>query len=203
MTKILFTLSSALILSACVVPHPYTSKEYQKYQQSDLQIPSQPYVVKLETEFARNGNTMPAVTPMMAEIVKQALTDSKIAIPSNHARYSLKLYGNNIANIGNAAAQGFKTGLTLGLAGSTVQDYYQFYCTYSDDRQQLSRTDYNHSIVTTIGASTQPIGLIPHASLDQAFRTVTKEIVINCLGDLQKQGYLLPQPKPASTNHNP
>ena len=39
MNKLLI-LCSALALSACVVPHPYTSTEYQKYKQSDLKVPN-------------------------------------------------------------------------------------------------------------------------------------------------------------------
>ena len=47
MNKLLI-LCSALALSACVVPHPYTSTEYQKYKQSDLKVPNQPYPIRLE-----------------------------------------------------------------------------------------------------------------------------------------------------------
>lgn len=189
---ILFGLA-AIALQGCVIPHPYTSNEYQKYKQSDLKVPERPYVIKLETEFARNGQTIPAVNPLLAKAVNQALNDTKVAVSAPQAENSLKVYGNNIANIAGAAGSGFKTGLTLGLAGSKVQDYYKFYCSYSDGKTELSRTEFDHAIVSTIGVTSTPVGLTPHANLNQAFDSVTKDIVINCLGDLQHKGYLLPQ----------
>ena len=52
--------------------------------------------------------------------------------------------------------------------------------------------------MTTIGLTSTPKELTPHSNLDQAFISVTKDIVVNCLGDLQNKGFLLPEA--ANTN---
>ena len=77
MNKLLI-LCSALALSACVVPHPYTSTEYQKYKQSDLKIPNQPYPIRLEGEFERNGKSFPKANPALTKAAKIALNGTKI-----------------------------------------------------------------------------------------------------------------------------
>ena len=191
MNKLLI-LCSTLALSACVVPHPYTSTEYQKYKQSDLKVPNQPYPIRLEGEFERNGKPFPKVNPALTKAAKIALNGTKIVTVDPQAQNSLKIHANNIADIGGAV------GLTFGLAGSTVQDYYQFYCSYSDGKKELNRSEFNHAIVTTIGLTSTPKELTPHSNLDQAFISVTKDIVVNCLGDLQNKGFLLPEA--ANTN---
>ena len=197
MNKLLI-LCSALALSACVVPHPYTSTEYQKYKQSDLKVPNQPYTIRLEGEFERNGKSFPKANPALTKAAKIALNGTKIVTVDPQAQNSLKIHANNIANIGGAVGNGIKTGLTFGLAGSTVQDYYQFYCSYSDGKKELNRSEFNHAIVTTFGLTSTPKELTPHSNLDQAFISVTKDIVVNCLGDLQNKGFLLPEA--ANTN---
>ncbi|MGN6901568.1 hypothetical protein ACTHT7_16375, partial [Neisseria sp. P0017.S010] len=74
----------------------------------------------------------------------------------------------------------------------------QFYCSYSDGKKELNRSEFNHAIVTTFGLTSTPKELTPHSNLDQAFISVTKDIVVNCLGDLQNKGFLLPEA--ANTN---
>lgn len=188
----LFLLAAAFSLSACMIPQPYISDEYQKYRPSDLKVPERPYVLKLETEFSRNGTPLPAVVPTFTNAVNQALNETRVAVSAPQAENSLKISADNIADLGQAARSGVKTGLTLGISGSTVQDDYRFICSYSDGKQELSHAEFKHAIVSTIGASNAPIGMTRQLNVQQAFNSITRDIVVNCLGDLQKKGYLLP-----------
>lgn len=183
----------AFFLSACsFTPKPYISDEYQKYKVSDLKVPERPHVLKLETEFTRNGKPLPAVRPELTQAVNQALNETKVAVSVPQSEATLKIYANNIVNMKNAIESGIGTGVTFGLAGNTVRDDYTFICSYSHGNQELSKAEFDHAIVSNIGARATPIGLIPQKNLQQAFFAVTKDVVVNCLGDLQKKGYLLP-----------
>lgn len=187
----LFILPFVLLTSACISVQTYTSSEHQKYHNSDLKTPSHPYPIQLKTEFFRNGKPIPAASAELSQAAKAALQNTKIAVVQHQAENTLKISGNNIADIGQAVGQGFKTGLTMGLSGSTVQDYYQFTCSYLNKNQVLLSETYPHAIVSNIGNKAPPPGLTYRGNIPAAFNTVVSDIVVNCLGDIQKNGYLV------------
>ncbi len=187
----LFILPFVLLTSACISVQTYTSSEHQKYHNSDLKVPDSPYPIRLETEFFRNGKPIPAASAELSQAAKAALQNTKIAVVQPRAENTLKISGNNIADISQAVGQGFKTGLTLGLSGSTVQDNYQFTCSYLNKNQVLLSETYPHAIVSNIGNKAPPPGLTYRGPIPVAFNTVVSDIVTNCLGDIQKNGYLV------------
>ena len=172
--KFLSILPLSMILSACV--HSYTSPEYQKYRASDLKIP-----------------TLPAVIPQVKRNVVQTLRRTHVIEPSDNAEHTFKISANNVADLGDAVRKGFGTGLTFGLAGNTVQDNYEVSCSYLDRNKVLHTENYQHAIASTVGNASPPAGMLAHPNLNAAFSSVMDDVVINCLGDLQKTGYLLPQ----------
>ena len=189
--KFLSILPLSMILSACV--HSYTSPEYQKYRASDLKIPTQPFAARIEAEFFRNGQPLPAVIPQVKRNVVQTLRRTHVIEPSDNAEHTFKISANNVADLGDAVRKGFGTGLTFGLAGNTVQDNYEVSCSYLDRNKVLHTENYQHAIASTVGNASPPAGMLAHPNLNAAFSSVMDDVVINCLGYLQKTGYLLPQ----------
>ncbi len=191
-TYLLLAFSSAVLLGGCVSPSFYTVNEYQKHRQQDLIIPQKPFAVRVEADFSRNGQALPAANGELAAAVEKALTNTRIAIPYAHAENAIKITADNISDLKQALNKGFATGLTLGMAGNRVQDYYQFTCHYLNKNQALYSTQYNHALITAIGNVAPPSDSTVQSNPKTAFASITKDIVINCLVDLQKNGFLLP-----------
>lgn len=189
--KLSLILVLSMGLSACT--HSYTSPDFQKYRVSDLKVPSQSFAARMEVEFFRNGQPLPAVIPQVKREVTQTLRRTRVIELSDNAEHTFKISANNVADLGDAVRKGFGTGLTFGLAGNTVQDHYEVSCSYLDRNKVLHTENYQHAIVTTVGNASPPTGMLVHPNLNAAFSSVMDDVVINCLGDLQKNGYLLPQ----------
>ncbi|WP_416191163.1 hypothetical protein [Neisseria sp. CCUG12390] len=191
--KVLLPVTLAFSMSACVSIHAYTSPSHQKHPKSELKIPAQPFALRVEADFSRNGTPLPNVNPLLLANIEQSLKNSRVAVPMAQAEHTFKVSANNIANPRGAVGQGLATGLTLGMAGSTTQDGYEFVCRYADRNKILSSETYPHAIIATIGNTAPPSGLTVQSNLQTAFTQVTDDIVTNCLVDLQKKGYLLPE----------
>ncbi|MBF0804542.1 MULTISPECIES: hypothetical protein [unclassified Neisseria] len=72
-----------------------------------------------------------------------------------------------------------------------MQNHYPFTCSCPDKNQVLLSETYPHTIVSNIGNKAPPPGLTHRSSFAAAFHTVVYDIVTNCLGDIQKNGYLV------------
>lgn len=168
----------------------YTPVEYQKYRQSELSIPSQPVLVKVDANFQRNSQPLPAASPLLQAAIEHALKETRILVPYKDAENTLQVTGNNIADPGQAFAKGFGTGLTLGLIGSRTEDFYDFSCSYINNGKLVSQEHYKHAILGTVGNKSAPVGAIRQPGLNEAFQAVVTDVVVNCLGDLQKNNHI-------------
>src|SRR5262249_30405612 len=92
----------------------------------------------------------------------------------------------NVGDKGEAAAKGFGTGLTLDLAGSLVTDGYVFTGTYQAAGKAPITKVYKHALHSTIGNAKGPERLTP-MTVQQAFDKVLKDLVLDCVLDLQKE----------------
>ena len=96
---------------------------------------------------------------------------------------------NNIADLDEAAAKGFGTGLTLGAAGSAVTDFYDIKIElYMGDEPPLTKT-YKHAIVTTIGNKPAPLDVEP-TTVSDAFGKVVEDAMLNFVKEMQAQNLL-------------
>ena len=92
--------------------------------------------------------------------------------------------------MGSAAAKGFGSGLTFGLIGTTVTDYYEVTIVYTDESGAVTSKDYKHALHTTIGNEKAPIeGVLP-TTLADGFATVVEQVLLNFITDMQKDGKL-------------
>lgn len=94
---------------------------------------------------------------------------------------------NNVADLKKAEAKGVATGLTLGLAASTVTDGYVCTVTYlgSDpNAAKIAKTE-QHAIYTTIGLfGSTPPNATKMKSQEDAVYTMTDQVLAHALNDL-------------------
>jgi hypothetical protein len=81
-------------------------------------------------------------------------------------------------------AKGFGTGLTFGLVGSTVTDYYEMTVTFTANGQTITKSGYRGALHTTIGNTEGPPGL-QALETRAAFNQVVEQMLLNALVDIQ------------------
>ena len=148
-----------------------------------------PQPVQLLFEFQSKGATSSAATNQLkaqvTEIVKKSGYFSQVETTpvSNGAILSIVI--NNVPLTEDAASQGFVTGLTFGLAGSTVTDGYICKLDYipSASDTKISKT-VRHAIHTTLGSAGAPPNAGKPVSIQEAVETMVRQIVSNGLNDI-------------------
>jgi len=184
-------LLSAIALSGCISIKSYVDPTYAKAGYEDLTRPSQAPALKVNAEFLRNGERLPKGDNELRGHVERVLRGSGLITPSDSASDgTVTVAVNNVGDVGKAAAKGFGTGLTFGLAGSTVQDGYEMTVTLYTNGQTVTKSDYKHVIITTVGNEKGPEGLVP-TTPGAAFGTIVEQMLLNALGDFQKAGLLV------------
>jgi hypothetical protein len=166
----------------------YVDPSYGKVKYADIIKPAQPYKLKLNVEFQTNGQHRPRVDNILMKQVDRVIRESGFAIPvpdSEASSDQLTIVVNNIADLDEARRKGYVTGSTFFLKGSTVTDYYEMQATITIAGKTITKSGYKHAIHTTIGHTKAPEG-VPAMTTDEAFGKVVEELVLNFLGDLQK-----------------
>ena len=95
----------------------------------------------------------------------------------------------NVGDLGDAAGKGVLTGMTFGLAGSTVRDGYVFSTVFRKSGKDPFQKTYKHAIMSTVGNAKGPEGLSPMKA-NVAFGIVLRDLMLNLVKDLKLQGYL-------------
>ncbi|MCC2957166.1 hypothetical protein LK542_16235 [Massilia sp. IC2-477] len=155
---------------------------------------AQPRPVQLTFEFQSAG----APNARATELLRGQVTDQVMAsglfsgIVADGKAPLLNVTVNNLpADTGSAAAKGFVTGLTFGLAGNVVTDYYECKVTYLAPGQTTPVvTSARHAIHTAMGVTSDPPNATKSASVEDAVRSMTRQIVSNALNDLSQQSVL-------------
>lgn len=191
--NVVIVVASVSMLSACISTRSYVDPQYRKASYDSIQRLSTPIPVKLETQFQRNGEPLPAADAEFRMHVERTLFASQVLKPTTDADVSatLGVTVNNIGDVAAAVAKGFGTGLTLGAAGSVVDDNYEFKFTFHNGTNQQTQTAYRHAIHTTIGNAAGPVGVMP-TTLVEAFGHVVEDAVLNFLKELQDKGLVSP-----------
>ena len=92
-----------------------------------------------------------------------------------------------ITDQGDAAAKGFATGLTFGLVGSAVTDGYICVVEYvpPGGHAKVSKTT-RHAIHTTMGAKGAPENGVKATNIEDAVRTMTRQVVTEALKEVSR-----------------
>lgn len=150
-----------------------------------------PKPVALSFEFQSRGAPNARATDFLRAQVQEQVAGSGLfsAINggSDSARLNVEL--NNVPKEGdNAMAKGFVTGLTFGVAGNVVTDLYECKVTYLPPGQGAPLvTTARHAIHTSLGATGEPANAVKSANMEDAIRTMTRQVVANALKDLSQQ----------------
>ncbi|KLD72472.1 hypothetical protein [Xanthomonas pisi] len=176
-------------LSACITVKSYVDPALPVVTQSQFTAPSAPDPVLVLFEFRTKGNANARATEEMRSRVIAAVAQSHQfgQIGGNApGAGQLRLVIDNVPLTDNAAAKGFGTGLTFGLAGSLVTDGY--ICTAVYTRAgKTTQTTVKHALHTTVGNKAGPAGL-PAKTPAEAANVVVDQLVLNALKQLAAQG---------------
>lgn len=188
---------SGSMLAGCISPKSFVDPSVQKVSYDDLTKRVEPLKLKLSVEFQRNGQPYPRVNSVLKDNSERVLRGTGVIVPANDdAAGEVKITVNNIADVGAAAAKGFGTGLTFGLAGSTVMDAYEMTITITANGKTASRSAIKHALYTAIGNTTLPAG-VETVPPNVAFERVLEQMILRALQDLQKSGELAHKHVPA------
>lgn len=151
------------------------------------------------TPYLRNGKHLPKVDSTLRDNAERVLRGTGVIVATNEQSVGeVKVVVNNIADMSAAMAKGFGTGLTFGLAGSTVTDAYEMSISITANGKTVSRTGVKHSLYTIVGRGEVPAGseAIPP---NVAFERVLEQMILRALHEMQNTGELVDLKLPAST----
>lgn len=149
--------------------------------------------MQLSFEFQSNGAPNAQATALLRGQVSDQVLASGLfsSVVADGKSAMLNVAVNNLPADTAAAAKGFVTGLTFGLAGNVVTDYYECKITYLPAGQSTPVvTTARHAIHTKLGAAGDPANAVKSASVEDAVRTMTRQIVSNALNALSQQPVL-------------
>jgi hypothetical protein len=178
-----------LALTGCATQ--YLDGAVKDVAAAEFARPAEPKAVQVVFEFQTNGTPNARATelvkPMVMDSIKSTalFSDAQDQPVAGGAVLSLKI--NNVALMDDAFKKGFMTGLTFGIAGSTVTDGYLCTVSYlpAGDPAPIVKTS-KHAIHTAMGSSGTPPNGVKANSLDEAVRTMVRQITGVALKDLSR-----------------
>lgn len=189
MKKLSFIVASALLLSGCMSMKTYVDPQYAKSSPADIKAVASKYNTLVQVEFQVNGTAKPAVNEqLLGHVTKSLLALGVFNISSGTELPTLKVVVNNVADLSDAAASGFVTGLTFGAAGSVTTDRYEATVSYIGKDGQPKSKKYQHALHSTIGNADAPIQGVAPMPLNDAFGKVIEQVLINFVADMQREG---------------
>lgn len=198
--RILIAAVAAAVLTGCISIKSYVDPSFARTRYEDLVKPAQALPLWVNVEFSRQGRRIPRADSEDRGHVERVLRASGLVTPQESAANGeITIAVNNVADLGEAAAKGFGTGLTFGLAGSTVQDGYEMTVTLARNGQTVTKSGYRHVVISTVGNKKGPEGLAP-TTPGGAFGTVVEQMLLNALADLQNDGVLAEHDAPPAVS---
>jgi hypothetical protein len=187
-TILFFALS--VMLSGCMTPRTILDPTYGNTKYDDISRPSAPKRLFVSAEFQRNGQHYPKVDATLKDIVERVLRASGVVSPANDSvSGDINVVVNNFGDQGNAAAKGFATGLTFGLVGNTITDYYEMRVVIHTNGKVITKDGIKHALHTKIGMGSTPAGLevLP---IQTAFERAVEQMLLNAIREFQQSGEL-------------
>lgn len=176
--------------SGCISHKSYVDPSVQAGTYETVARQNDPLRLRIESKFLRNGEALPKADSMLHDAVERTLRGSGTVLPmseSGDGVFSVTL--NNIADLGGAVAQGVGTGLTFGLAGTTVVDRYEMTVSITARGKTVNRSGVRHALYTAIGNTSTPEG-VKVMSPAEAFQKVVESMLLSVLRDMQAAGDL-------------
>jgi hypothetical protein len=188
--KVLLVAIIPFFMFGCLSTNSYVDPQYRNASYDDINPVVNKYHAKIDVEFQRNGKHYPRADQECRSHIERVFRATGVIIPaSNGSEIRIKVVVNNIADIDEAVAKGFGTGLTFGAAGSAVTDFYDIKIEfYMGDAAPLTKT-YKHAIVTTIGNKPAPLNVEP-TTVSDAFGKVVEDAMLNFVKEMQAQNLL-------------
>ncbi len=179
-----------LLLTGCLSMKSYVDTALPVVSKGELVRPANPQPAQVLFEFRTKGNANAKATDqlrgrVLASIVESQMFGTLNATPDGDSPAVLKVVIDNVPITDNAAAKGFGTGLTFGLAGSIVTDGYVCEATYQRAGKTTSTT-VKHALHTTIGNHSGVKG-VPAMQTQDALNQVIDQLVLNALKNLDAQ----------------
>ncbi|MBY0241933.1 MAG: hypothetical protein K2X55_21735 [Burkholderiaceae bacterium] len=182
-------LAASTLLTGCA--SSYLDNSTREVPVATMKKVSQPKPVHLVFEFQSKGAPNSRATEFLKDSVADQLkgsglfsTVSQQPVPGA-AMLNISLNNVPLTSEKDAMASGFVTGLTFGLAGSTVSDGYVCTASYLPAGQSAPVVlTARHAIHTAMGNSGTPANARKTANMEDAVRTMTREVVSNVLNDL-------------------
>lgn len=186
-------ITASVLMTGCISVKQYVDPTLPKVAYTDLKPVETKQTVQLFLEFQTNGATNASVTdkvrPMVLATMKKSELFADVVVAPASSERKLFITINNLADTKDAAAKGFGTGLTLGLAGSMVTDNFVMNATYVAPGQPEVKHTYRHAIHSTIGNADGPAGLTP-VPKGQAAPIMLDGLMLNLLRDMSAAGEL-------------
>lgn len=184
-------LSILLLAPGAALAASYLPLTPGELKAEDKAVVAAPAPVQLLFQFKTKGAPNPQATKFLAKPVEEHVAKSGIFSQvsttgpvAGGAVLSITL--ENIPQEG-ALEKGFATGLTFGLAGSTVIDYYVLTVEYIPAPGAAKVTkEGKHQIITTIGLTKAPENVVKAKNINEAVLTMTRQIINHGLNDLAK-----------------
>jgi hypothetical protein len=181
----LLAVLAAVLIAGTGCSHSYVDPSYGKIGYGDLAQRQDKLKWRVSAEFQRNGIHRETVDATLATNVDRVLRGTAMVVPtSDPASPELKVVVNNFGDIGAAAGKGFVTGLTFGIAGNTVTDFYEMHVTLTDGDKIIRKSGYKHELHTTVGNAKGPAGVSP-TSATEGFQKIMEQMLLNALKDIE------------------
>ena len=187
----LLLLALGMSLTGCLSMKAYVDPALPVVAKADVGTTASPAPVQVLFEFRTKGSSNARATAEIKPRAVAVLAESGLfsAVSSEATNQDgagvLTIVIDNIPLTDNAAAKGFGTGLTMGLAGSIVTDGYVATATYARAGKS-TEVSIKHALHTTIGNKSGPPGLKP-LDLQPAVHQVMDQLVWNALKALKEQ----------------
>jgi hypothetical protein len=182
-----FTVAAAVALTGCA--SYYVDGNTKEVTAAQFRRPAAPKPVQMVFEFQTKGAPNTRATDLLkaqvAEIVQTSGLFSQVSDAPVQGGGLISVTLNNVPLSDDAFRKGFVTGLTFGLAGSTVSDGYVCTVKYLDSSSQPAITKATrHAIHTSMGTGGAPAGAMKADSIDAAVRLMTRQVVSSALNEL-------------------
>lgn len=175
----------ALLLAGCVSTETFLDPAASPLAYSEIRKSAAPPRLRVTAEFQRNGTPRPDVDGTLRIHAMQALARSGAMLPVvDGGEGEIRIVVNNVADLGDAVGRGVLTGVTLGLAGTTLVDRYEASATVTW-RGKTFHATARQALHTTIGRVDLPAGAQTLAS-DAGFARVVEQLTLRLLRDLQR-----------------
>jgi hypothetical protein len=176
-------------LTGCMTVKSYVDPTLPVLAQGQLPKIQKPQPATVLFEFRTKGNANARATNSIRPKVMAAVADSRMFGTLSETAGAntglLRVVIDDQADTSNAAAKGFGTGLTLGLAGSLVTDVYVCTASYTVGGKTIETT-VQHALHSTIGNHGAPQGMTavkPQEAVDQ----IVHQLVWHALQQLDQE----------------